>query len=404
MGVKNTDITISKNDGIVAWPTIVAFAESPKKAGVLYAGTDDGNLSVSKDAGKNWTNVFSKIPDLPKGIYVSRVIPSRFDDGTVYATFDGHRQNDFETYVYASTDYGQTWRSIAANLKGDVVVKTLTEDLKNPDVLYLGTETGLAISVDRGKSWSKLKSNLPIVRVDEITLHPRDNAMVARDARARDLDPRSPRADSGVRGRAGAAADAKLFTPPPSAMYRRPASDRNYEFWGDSDVLRRESAAGRDRLVVPEEAGREVKLKITDAAGHEVREISGTGAGEREQGRHRVGVLGSARAADRRRRQRTPAAAAGAVARGGAGRRARRREPANAAESQALGRRATESAAESVRRRLRRRRRPRRLRRTRAAARRGRSCCPAPTPSRSSSTARRSRRSRCASRRIRTSS
>jgi len=231
MGVKNTDISFSRNDGIVAWPTIVAFAESPKKAGVLYAGTDDGNLSVTKDGGKNWTNVISKIPDLPKGIYVSRVIPSRFDEGAVYATFDGHRQNDFETHVYASNDFGQTWRSIAANLKGDVVVKTLTEDLKNPDVLYLGTETGLAISVDRGKSWSKLKSDLPSVRVDEIVLHPRDNAMVlATHGRAIwILDHLEPIQEYA----AAQAADAKLFTPPPSAMYRRPASDRNYEFWGD---------------------------------------------------------------------------------------------------------------------------------------------------------------------------
>ena len=273
MGVKNTEINISKNDGIVAWPTIVAFAESPKKAGVLYAGTDDGNLSVSKDAGKSWTNVFSKIPDVPKGIFVSRVIPSRFEEGTVYATFDGHRQNDFETYVYASSDYGQTWRSIAANLKGDVVVKTLTEDLKNPDVLYLGTETGLAISIDRGKSWSKLKSNLPSVRVDEITLHPRDNAMIlATHGRALwILDHLEPIQEYA----AAQAADAKLFTLPPSAMYRRPASDRNYEFWGDQTFFgENPPQAAIISWFLKKQAG-EVKLKITDATGHDVREISG---------------------------------------------------------------------------------------------------------------------------------
>src|SRR5690606_19957238 len=92
-------------------------------------------------------------------------------------TFDGHRQNDFRTYIYASVDYGQTWRAISANLT-DEVARTLTEDTRNPDVLYLGTETGLFVSLDRGASWQRIKANLPTVRIDEITLHPRDNAMI----------------------------------------------------------------------------------------------------------------------------------------------------------------------------------------------------------------------------------
>ena len=232
MGVKGSDISIASNDGIAAWPAIVSFAESPKRAGVLYAGTDDGNLAVTRDAGKTWTNVIEKITGVPKGIFVSEVVPSRFDEGTVYVTFDGHRQNDFETYIYASNDFGQTWRSIAANLKGEVA-RTLTEDLKNPDVLYLGTETGLFVSLDRGKSWKRLKANLPTVRIDEITLHPRDNAMIlATHGRAiwilDHLEPIQEYAAAQT-----AASDAKLFTPPPSAMFRRPARDRNYEFWGD---------------------------------------------------------------------------------------------------------------------------------------------------------------------------
>ena len=80
---------------------------------------------------------------------MSEVVPSRFDEGTVYVTFDDHRQNDFETYIYVSNDFGQTFRRSTANLKGEVV-KTLTEDLKNPDVLYIGTETGLFVTLDRG--------------------------------------------------------------------------------------------------------------------------------------------------------------------------------------------------------------------------------------------------------------
>src|SRR5262249_56824339 len=146
-------------------------------------------------------------------IGVCKVWPSRFDEGTVYAAFDGHRQNDFETYIYASGDYGQTWRSIAANLKGEVI-KTVTEDLKNPDVLYAGAETGLFVSIDRAKSWTRLKANLPTVRVDEITLHPRENAMIlATHGRAIwILDHLEPIQEYAA-ARA-ATADARLFTPP----------------------------------------------------------------------------------------------------------------------------------------------------------------------------------------------
>jgi photosystem II stability/assembly factor-like uncharacterized protein len=274
MGVKGSDIRISKDDGIEAWPEIISFAESPKKAGVLYAGTDDGNLQVTRDAGKTWTNVTSKVPDLPKGIWVSRVVPSRFDEGTVYATFDGHRSNEFGTYAYVSKDFGSTWQSIAANLK-DVVVKTLTEDVKNPDVLYLGAETGLFISTDRAASWTHVKGNLPTVRVDEITLQPRDNAMIlATHGRAiwilDHLEPIQQYAAAQA-----ATADAKLFTPPPASMYRRPASDRNYEFWGDQTFFGENPPQAAVISWNNRKALGSVALKITDATGHDVREIAG---------------------------------------------------------------------------------------------------------------------------------
>jgi photosystem II stability/assembly factor-like uncharacterized protein len=274
MGVKGSDIGIARNDGIAAWPAIVSFAESPKRAGLLYTGTDDGSMHVSKDAGKTWTSIFEKVPGLPKGIYVSEVVPSRFDEGTVYATFDGHRQNDFDTYVFASTDFGQTWRSIGGSLKGEVA-RTLTEDVKNPDVLYLGTETGLFVSIDRGRSWQRVKANLPTVRIDEITLHPRDNAMLlATHGRAiwilDHLEPIQEYAAAQM-----TANDAKLFSPPAYAMYRRPARDRNYEFWGDQTFFgENPPQAARLAWLLKKDAN-DVRLKITDATGKEVREISG---------------------------------------------------------------------------------------------------------------------------------
>ena len=274
MGVKGSDVTIAKNDGIAAWPAIVAFAESPKRAGVLYAGTDDGNLAVTRDAGKTWTQVIEKITGVPKGVYVSEVVPSRFDEGTVYATFDGHRQNDFETYIYASNDFGQTWRSMAANLKG-LVARTLTEDLKNPDVLYLGTETGLFVSLDRGKGWQRLKANLPTVRIDEITLHPRDNAMIlATHGRTIwILDNLAPIQEYSAA--LTAASGAKLFVPSAAAMFRRPASDRNYQFWGDQTFFGENPPQAAVISWYFKNQVESVQLKITDAAGKDVREISG---------------------------------------------------------------------------------------------------------------------------------
>ncbi|HEX4568343.1 MAG TPA: hypothetical protein VH138_17035, partial [Vicinamibacterales bacterium] len=274
MGLKGSDITISKNDGIVSWGTVVALAESPKKAGVLYAGTDDGHLQVTKDAGKSWNDVYKNLPNAPKEGYVSRVTPSHFAEGTVYATIDNHRLNDYGTYIYASTDYGQTWKSINGNLGsvGEVVVKCITEDQKNADVLYMGAETGLFISVDRGATWWHPKTNFPTVRLDEITLHPRDNAMVlATHGRAIwILDHVEPIQEYA----AAQKTEAKLFTPPPGAMYRRPARDRNYEFWGDNAFYGENPPQAAVISYYVKSKPNDVKLKITDVAGRDVREIS----------------------------------------------------------------------------------------------------------------------------------
>jgi photosystem II stability/assembly factor-like uncharacterized protein len=275
MGVKGTEIQFSRHDGIAAWPAIVSLAESPKRAGLLYAGTDDGSLAVTRDGGKNWMQIVEKVPGVPKGTFVSEVVPSRFDEGTVYVTFDGHRLNDFETWVFASNDYGQTFRAISSNLKGEVA-RTLTEDLRNPDVLYLGTDTGLFLTLDRGKSWQRLKANLPHVRIDEITLHPRDNAMIlATHGRALwILDHLEP-----IQEYAAAqttTADAKLFTLPSYAMYRRPVRDRNYEFWGNQTFFGENPPQAAIISWYQKKPATSLQLRITDAAGREVREISGS--------------------------------------------------------------------------------------------------------------------------------
>ncbi|MBL8980659.1 MAG: hypothetical protein JNL26_00650 [Gemmatimonadetes bacterium] len=229
MGLKGAQVTIAKNDGISQWPTIVSLAESPKQAGLYYAGTDDGTVQMSRDGGRSWQNITSRLPGFPRGnAFVSRVAPSRFDAGTVYITVDNHRENDYEPYIWKSTDFGGTFTRIDNGLKGENA-RTITEDTKNADVLYLGTETGIMVSLDRGASWRRLKANFPTVRVDELTIHPRDNALlVASHGRALwILDDLSPIQEY----KAATTADAKLFTPAPSLQWKT-KDDRNDEFWG----------------------------------------------------------------------------------------------------------------------------------------------------------------------------
>jgi len=176
MGVPGRDITLARNDGMSSFGNITALAESPRRAGLLYGGTDDGNIQVSRDDGASWSSVASRVPGVPKLIYVSRITPSAFAEGTVYAAFDGHRSDDVKPWVYASTDFGETWRSISTNLpNGSVYV--IKEDLKNQNLLYAGTEFGLYVSVDRGASWSRWKG-MPTVAVYDLVIHPRDNDLI----------------------------------------------------------------------------------------------------------------------------------------------------------------------------------------------------------------------------------
>ncbi|MFM9905514.1 MAG: WD40/YVTN/BNR-like repeat-containing protein [Pyrinomonadaceae bacterium] len=170
--------TRSRHDGVQQYPTITSITESPVNKSVLWAGTDDGNLQVTRDS-QTWKNVVDKIPGLPKGTYVSRVVASRENEGTAYATFDGHRMGDFKVYVYMTSDFGETWRSIASNLpQNNGVVSVIREHPRNTNLLFVGTEFGLFASYDRGANWSQIKQNLPTVPVDDILIHPRDNDLI----------------------------------------------------------------------------------------------------------------------------------------------------------------------------------------------------------------------------------
>jgi len=160
--------------------TIYAIAESPKNSNMIWVGTDDGNVQVARDAGKTWTNVVGNIHGIPKNAWVSSVEPSHFDEGTIYVTFDTHTFGDMRPYAYRSTDYGKTWTSLVAP---DSPVRgyshVIKEDLVNKNLLFLGTEFGLWVSLDGGGKWARYKGGeMPSVAVRDLAIHPRDNDLV----------------------------------------------------------------------------------------------------------------------------------------------------------------------------------------------------------------------------------
>ncbi len=271
MGRRGSEINIARNDGISQWPAIVSLAESPAQVGVLYAGTDDGTVSMTRDGGKTWTNITSRLSGFPAGGYVSEVVPSRFAAGTVYITVDNHRENDYEPYIWVSDDFGTTFRRINAGLAGENV-RTLTEDTRNKDVLYIGTETGIFLSLDRGATWRRLKANFPTVRVDELTIHPRENALlVASHGRALwVLDHLEPIQEYAAA--AQATADAKLFSVP-NALQWKFKDDRNDEFWGHQYFLGENPPADAVIQLHLKRTVPDLALRVSDAAGTFVRNI-----------------------------------------------------------------------------------------------------------------------------------
>ena len=178
MGVPGSEPAMSIHDGTSNYGNITAFAESPLAQGLLYVGTDDGNVQMSRDDGATWTNVADRIDGLPERTYVSRLEPSAHAEGRVYATFDGHRNGDYAAYVYVSEDYGQDWSRISEGLPDGWSVNVITEHHRAPSLLFVGNEVGLFVSVDRGEGWVQLKNNLPVVPVDDILVHPRDNDLL----------------------------------------------------------------------------------------------------------------------------------------------------------------------------------------------------------------------------------
>ena len=176
MGALVTDETLSRHDGTSTYGNITTIDESPRSAEVVYVGTDDGNLQVTRDGGGSWTNVAVNVPGLPERSYVSRIEASHHADGRVYAAFDRHWDDDYRPYVFVSEDFGASWREVVAGLP-DWSVNVVREHPRRENLLFAGSEMGVFVSVDRGESWHRM-GTLPTVPVDDLVIHPRDNDLV----------------------------------------------------------------------------------------------------------------------------------------------------------------------------------------------------------------------------------
>ncbi len=284
MGKVPDRYTLSRHDGVQEWPAITTVSESAANRNVLWAGTDDGNLQVTRDGGQNWKNVADKVKGVPKGTYISRVVASRFAESTAYVTFDGHRNDDFNTYVYMTTDFGESWKAITDGLpKTYDVFNVIREHHRNPRLLFAGSERGLYVSLDQGSHWTRLKLNLPTVPVDDIAIHPRENDLVvATHGRSiwvlDDITPLEQMTD------AVAAADLHLFDLRPATEWRianKSGSTGHKAFFGPNPP---NGAVVQYYLKSKPDAKERVRVTISDAAGKVVREVEGT----KEAGVNRV--------------------------------------------------------------------------------------------------------------------
>ena len=165
------------NSGAENHTTIFSIAESSLDENIIWVGTDDGNVQLTTNGGKSWTNTSAEIAGLPKNTWVYHIEASVHDKATAYAVFEGHTSGDMKPYTYKTTDFGKTWTSIiTADVKG--FVRNIQEDYVNPDLLFIGTEFGLFITIDGGNSWAKFTNNMPAVAVHYIEMHAGTNDLV----------------------------------------------------------------------------------------------------------------------------------------------------------------------------------------------------------------------------------
>lgn len=179
LSTNDTAKMVGSSEGGIPWFAISTISESPLIAGIIWVGTSDGKVWLTKNHGATWTDLTEKIADLggPEDYYVSRVFASHFKEGTAYVAKTGYRNDDFRPFIYRTEDCGSTWTSLAANLPNSSV-NAIFEDKKNPNLLFLGNDIGVYVSIDGGKNWARMNNDIPNVPVNDLLVHPRENDLV----------------------------------------------------------------------------------------------------------------------------------------------------------------------------------------------------------------------------------
>ena len=274
LGVAGTAPMASKHDGAASFSNIVTIGESPLVPGIIWVGTNDGNLQVSRDGGSTWKNVVGNVPRVPTETHVSRVEPSHYDAGTCYVTLDGHRTDDHNPYVFKTTDFGETWTSIASNLpQGNVNV--IREDPKNRSLLYLGTEYGFYVSLNGGQEWKRFMNGLPTVRIDDMLVHPRDNDLIL-GTHGRSIYVMDDITALQQMSDTTTASDAALFDIRPSVAW---ATDIQKAVLVEGAKFFRGQNPPQGSAIsywLKSQPGSDVRVTISDVTGREIRSLLGT--------------------------------------------------------------------------------------------------------------------------------
>ena len=259
--------------GNIQYCTITTLAESAHTAGVIWAGTDDGKVQVTRDGGTAWMDVTLALraAGAPADYWVSRVIPSRHQAGTAFVTITGFHRDDFRPFVYRTDDYGRSWRSLAASLPTSAAANVIVEDPGNQHLLFLGTDRGLFVSIDGGTRWVRMKANMPLVPVRDLIVHPREHDLLVgthgRGLWITDVTPLQEITEAVL------ASPVHLFAVEPKG-YRVESGWGNYRLFGDDVLSTPNESNGMTFTWWLREAGADsVTLRISDSAGALVRTL-----------------------------------------------------------------------------------------------------------------------------------
>ncbi len=261
--------------GGIPFFAISSISESPVTPGLIWVGTSDGNVQLTRNGGADWTDLTGAVASAggAKDRYVSRVVASRFDAGTAYAAKNGYRNDDFRPFLFKTGDFGATWTSIAAGLPNEPV-NAVFEDVRNPNLLFVGNDTGVFVSLDAGRTWTKMNNNMPNIPVHDLVIHPRESDLVVgsygRGIFVTNIAPLEQLTDA-VRGE-----DAHLFEIAPASEQVNWSFGANDYLFGDAHIVTPDEPNGvAIYYYLKADAPGPVKITVSDASGRLLASLDG---------------------------------------------------------------------------------------------------------------------------------